>query len=123
MFLRIKAVGVNWFSFYFFSPFSFFFIVLREGDDISRSHCPDFPTPRSRLFREKEREREFQGDSMEIVVFKLQREIDRFSRNDRVVTSLSIGTRVSNKLSIRDCCALRAAFYTPREFAASFQSV
>lgn len=60
---------------------------------------------------------------MEIVVFKLQREIDRFSRNDRVVTSLSIGTRVSNKLSIRDCCVLRAAFYTPREFAASFQSV
>lgn len=63
--------------------------------------------------------------SAEIVVFKLQREIDRFfHRNDRVVTSLSIGRRGPSKLlSIRDLYALRAAFYAPRQFAASFQSV
>lgn len=63
--------------------------------------------------------------SAEIVVFKLQREIDRFfRRNDRVVTSLSIERRGPSKLlSIRDLYALRAAFYAPRQFAASFQSV
>lgn len=137
MFLRIKAVGVNWFSLHrilFFSlspPSLFLFIILRGGGgdecDISPSHCPDFPTPRSGLLRERGgREREKRGfdGSAEIVVFKLQREIDRFfRRNDRVVTSLSIGRRGPSKLSIRDLYALRAAFYAPRQFAASFQSV
>lgn len=138
MFLRIKAVGVNWFSLHrilFFSlspPSLFLFIILRGGGgdecDISPSHCPDFPTPRSGLLRERGgREREKRGfdGSAEIVVFKLQREIDRFfRRNDRVVTSLSIERRGPSKLlSIRDLYALRAAFYAPRQFAASFQSV
>lgn len=139
MFLRIKAVGVNWFSlhrilFFSLSPPSLFLFILFYSKRWRRGRTRYFAIPLSRfsnaligiIEREGGKRKREKGIrwSAEIVVFKLQREIDRFfRRNDRVVTSLSIGRRGPSKLSIRDLYALRAAFYAPRQFAASFQSV